>query len=58
MEQQFVKPFVKSNKNYAADAEAICEAVQRLNMRFVAIKNIGSVKMDRVPGFQLLSSSG
>ena len=36
---QFVKPFVKSNKNDAIDAEAICEAVQRPNMRFVAIKN-------------------
>jgi transposase len=35
---QFVKPFVKSNKNDAADAEAICEAVLRPNMRFVAIK--------------------
>jgi len=38
---QFVKPFVKSNKNDAVDAEAICEAVQRPNMRFVAVKNIG-----------------
>ena len=37
---QFVKPFVKSNKNDAADAEAICEAVQRPNMRFVAIKSV------------------
>ena len=37
---QFVKPFVKSNKNDAADAEAICEAVQRPTMRFVAIKTI------------------
>ena len=36
---QFVKPFVKSNKNDAMDAEAICEAIQRPNMRFVAIKN-------------------
>lgn len=36
---QFVKPYVKSNKNDAADAEAICEAVQRPNMRFVAVKN-------------------
>jgi transposase len=35
---QFVKPFVKSNKNDAVDAEAICEAAQRPNMRFVAIK--------------------
>jgi len=37
---QFVKPFVKSNKNDAADAEAICEAVQRPSMRFVAIKSV------------------
>ena len=37
---QFVKPFVKSNKNDRADAEAICEAVQRPNMRFVAIKRM------------------
>ena len=34
----FVRPFVKSQKNDAADAEAICEAVGRPNMRFVAIK--------------------
>ena len=37
---QFVKPYVKSNKNDAADAEAICEAAQRPNMRFVAVKGI------------------
>lgn len=37
---QFVKPFVKSNKNDALDAEAICEAVQRPNMRFVAVKTV------------------
>jgi transposase len=37
---QFVKPFVKSNKNDAVDAEAICEAVQRPGMRFVAIKSV------------------
>lgn len=36
---QFVKPYVKSNKNDAADAEAICEAVGRPNMRFVPVKN-------------------
>ena len=35
---QFVKPYVKSNKNDIVDAEAICEAVARPNMRFVAIK--------------------
>src|ERR1035441_1950276 len=37
---QFVKPYVKTNKNDAADAEAICEAVGRANMRFVPIKSI------------------
>jgi transposase len=36
---QFVKPYVKTNENDAADAEAICEAVGRPNMRFVPIKN-------------------
>ena len=39
MAPQFVKPYVKTNKNDAADAEAICEAVTRPNMRFVGIKN-------------------
>jgi transposase len=40
MAPQFVKPYVKSNKNDVADAEAICEAVSRPNMRFVPIKTI------------------
>ncbi len=35
---QFGKPFVKSNKNDFVDAEAIAEAVERKNMRFVPIK--------------------
>jgi transposase len=39
MPAQFVKPYVKSQKNDAADAEAICEAVQRPTMRFVPIKS-------------------
>jgi transposase len=39
MAPQFVKPYVKTNKNDAADAEAICEAVARPNMRFVPVKN-------------------
>ncbi len=38
MAPQFVKPYVKTNKNDAADAEAICEAVSRPSMRFVPIK--------------------
>lgn len=37
---QFVKPYVKGNKNDANDAEAICEAVGRPNMRFVPIKTV------------------
>jgi transposase len=40
MQAQFVKPFVKSNKNDRIDAEAICEAVSRPNMRFAPIKDI------------------
>jgi transposase len=39
MSPGFVKPYVKSQKNDAADAEAICEAVSRPTMRFVAIKS-------------------
>jgi transposase len=35
---QFVRPFVKSNKNDYRDAEAIAEAVERDHMRFVPIK--------------------
>ncbi len=40
MSPQFVKPYVKSNKNDVADAEAICEAVTRPNMRFVPVKSV------------------
>ena len=40
MAPQFVKPYVKSNKNDANDAEAICEAVRRPNMRFVPAKSV------------------
>lgn len=39
MPHQFVKPYVKTNKNDACDAEAICEAVTRPTMRFVPIKS-------------------
>jgi transposase len=38
MPPAYVKPYVKRQKNDAADAEAICEAVSRVNMRFVATK--------------------
>lgn len=40
MSPQFVKPYVKSSKNDANDAEAIAEAVTRPTMRFVPIKNM------------------
>src|SRR6266700_1084653 len=38
MPPAYVKPYVKRQKNDAADAEAICEAVTRANMRFVETK--------------------
>ena len=37
---QFVKPYVKSNKNDANDAEAICEEMSRPSMRFVVVKTV------------------
>lgn len=40
MAPQFVKPYVKSQKNDANDAKAICEAVSRPNMRFVPKKSV------------------
>jgi transposase len=40
MAPAFVKPYLKSNKNDQNDAEAICEAVQRPSMRFVAAKTL------------------
>jgi transposase len=40
MPPQFVRPYVKTNKNDAADAEACCEAVQRPGMRFVPVKSL------------------
>lgn len=40
MPPAYVRPYVKRQKNDAADAEAICEAVSRANMRFVETKTI------------------
>ena len=40
MPAAYVKPYVKRQKNDAADAEAICEAVSRANMRFVPTKTV------------------
>jgi transposase len=42
MAPQFVKPYVKTNKNDRNDAEAICEAVSRPNMRYVPVKTAES----------------
>lgn len=42
---QFVKPYVKSNKNDANDAEAICEAMSRPSMRFVSVKSVAQQDM-------------
>ena len=51
MPPQDVKPYVKRHKNDRADAEAICEAVTRPNMRFVPVKNLdqqGALVLHRV----------
>src|ERR1700677_3068071 len=45
---QFVKPDVKTNKNDVADAEAICEAVGRPNMRFVPVKSAEQLAVQAV----------
>jgi transposase len=44
MPPAYVKPYVKRQKNDATDAEAICEAVGRANMRFSALR-IGSTSL-------------
>jgi transposase len=45
---QFVKPFVKSNKNDYADAEAIAEAAGRENMRFVPLKTDDQLELQAI----------
>ena len=45
---QFVKPYVKSNKNDANDAEAVCEAMSRPTMRFVAVKSVAQQDIQAV----------
>ncbi len=48
MAAQFVKPYVKNDKTDANDAEAICEAVLRPNMRFVGVKAIAQQDIQSV----------
>ena len=59
---QFVKPFVKSNKNDFVDAEAIAEAVERKNMRFVPIKTDDQLDLPSsgrmIPACQLAGGAG
>src|SRR3954464_8009966 len=53
MPPQYVRPYVKTNKHDAADAEAICEAVTRPGMRFVPVKEEGQqalLMLHRAPG--------
>jgi len=45
MPPAYVKPYVKRQKNDTADAEAICEAVTRANMRFVATKDARAAEL-------------
>lgn len=45
---QYVKPYVKTNKHDAADAEAICEAMSRPGMRFVAVKTVEQLDLQAV----------
>jgi transposase len=55
---QFVKPFVKSNKNDFVDAEAIAEAVERTNMRFVPIKTDDQLDLQAIHRVRDGSSRG
>jgi len=48
MAPQFVKPYVKSNKTDRNDAEAICEAMSRPAMRFVALKSVAQQDIQAV----------
>ncbi len=45
---QFVKPYVKSNKTDRNDAEAICEAMSRPTMRFVAVKSVEQLDLQAI----------
>jgi hypothetical protein len=48
MPPQYVKPFVKSNKNDYRDAEAAGEAVQRPTMRFVPLKSEAQLDLQTI----------
>jgi transposase len=58
MAPQFVKPYVKTNNNDRNDAEAICEAVARPNMRFVPVKTPEQQTVLRDPESDLDDGAG
>jgi hypothetical protein len=60
MPAQYVKPYVKTNKNDHIDAEVIAEAVGRANMRFVPIKSDHPPHAcdDSVPGYDPFEGPG
>ena len=45
MHARYVNPYVKTHKNDGRDAEAICEAVGRPNMRFVPVKTVAQQEL-------------
>ena len=57
MPPAYVKPYVKRQKNDTADAEAICEAVTRPNMRFVPTKTVEQQRSHAPPGAPSLHPS-
>ena len=57
MPPAYVKPYVKRGKTDASDAEAICEAVTRPTMRYVAIKSPSSRRRWRCTGRATCSSN-
>ena len=58
MPPAYVKPYVKRHKNDATDAEAICEAVTRPNMRFVADQDARAAELpDAAPNAASCSSA-
>jgi transposase len=55
---QFVKPYVKSNKNDVNDADAICESMSRPSMRFVAVKTVEQQDIQAVRFNKLMTHIG
>ena len=58
MSPQFVKPYVKSNKNDVADADAIAEASGRPSMRFVGVKSVSQEHIQQVHRARQLAVKG